>query len=62
MESGEERFVVSWDRSRDRVTYEVVAYSRPRHWLARAAGPAARAAQRRFRVESASAMRRAVAV
>lgn len=61
METGEERFVVSWDRSRDLVIYEVVAYSRPRHWLARLGGPAARAAQRRFRVDSGRAMRRAVA-
>jgi uncharacterized protein (UPF0548 family) len=61
METGEERFAVSWDRSRDLVTYEVVAYSRPRHRLARLGGPAASAAQRRFRVDSARAMRRAVA-
>jgi uncharacterized protein (UPF0548 family) len=60
METGEERFVVSWNRSCDLVTYEIVAYSRPRHWLARLGGPAARAAQRRFRVDSAQAMRRAV--
>ncbi len=60
METGEERFVVSWDRASGGVSYEVVAYSRPRHWLARAAGPVARAAQRRFRLGSARAMQRAV--
>ncbi len=61
METGEERFVVSWDRSRDHVTYEVVAYSRPRHWLARLGGPVARGAQHRFRVDSGRAMRHEVA-
>jgi uncharacterized protein (UPF0548 family) len=60
MEAGEERFVVSWDRSNDRVMYDVVAYSRPRHWIARLGGPIARSAQRRFRVDSGRAMRVAV--
>jgi uncharacterized protein (UPF0548 family) len=60
MERGEERFEVRWERASDRVVYEVVAYSQPRHWLARASGPLARAAQARFRAHSGRAMQRAV--
>jgi uncharacterized protein (UPF0548 family) len=60
LEKGEERFVVSWNRSSGVVTYDVVAYSRPRHWIARIGGPVASAAQRRFRIDSGLAMRAAV--
>jgi uncharacterized protein (UPF0548 family) len=60
MEQGEELFVVAWDVRSDRVTYEVTAYSSPRHWLTRVGGPAARSTQHRFRRDSARAMQRAV--
>jgi len=59
-ESGEERFLVEWDRATDAVWYDVLAFSRPRHPLARLGYPLTRRAQRRFARDSAAAMRRAV--
>ena len=59
MESGEERFSVEWRRDDDSVWYDLLAYSRPRHPLARIALPLSRALQRRFARDSLQAMRRA---
>src|SRR5262245_14947922 len=59
-ESGEERFVVEWDRADDAVWYDVLAFSRPRHPLARLGYPLTRRTQRRFARDSAAVMRRAV--
>jgi len=61
-ESGEERFLVEWDQTTDAVWYDIVAFSRPRHPLARLGYPLTRRAQRRFAHDSADAMRRAVGV
>lgn len=61
VESGEERFLVEWDRSDDSVWYDVLAFSRPRHLLARLGYPCVRLYQRRFARDSVAAMRRAVA-
>ncbi len=58
--SGEERFVVEWDRSENRVTYRIVAFSRPNHLLARVGYPLMRRTQKRFGRDSAAAMVRAV--
>jgi uncharacterized protein (UPF0548 family) len=58
-ESGEERFLVEWDRTGDAVRYDVLAFSRPRHPLARLGYPLTRRAQRRFARDSAAAMLRA---
>jgi uncharacterized protein (UPF0548 family) len=58
-ESGEERFLIEMT-SDGRVWYDLFAYSRPRHWLARLGGPFTRLQQRRFAKGSAAAMRRAV--
>jgi uncharacterized protein (UPF0548 family) len=60
-ESGEERFLVEWDKQDGSVWYSILAFSRPRHWLGRLAYPWVRRLQRRFGRESAEAMRRAVA-
>lgn len=57
-ECGEERFWVSWDRRSDAVRYDVVAYSRPRNWLARLGYPIVRGMQKRFARDSLSNMRR----
>ena len=57
-ESGEERFLVEWDRATDEVWYSILAFSRPRHWLARLGKPLVRRMQRRFGRESAAAMAR----
>ena len=61
-ESGEERFLVGWDRATDAVSYDILAFSRPRHPLARLGYPFTRRTQRRFARDSAAAMRRAIEV
>jgi uncharacterized protein (UPF0548 family) len=58
--SGEERFLVEWDRAEGSVWYDILAFSRPRHLLARLGYPLVRRVQKRFGRESAGAMRRAV--
>ena len=58
-ESGEERFLVEWDRADGGVWYDILAFSRPRHPLARLGYPLARRMQRRFGRDSAAAMRKA---
>ena len=60
-ESGEERFLVEWDRADDAVWYDILAFSRPRHPLARLGYPLTRRTQRRFARDSAAAIRQAVA-
>jgi uncharacterized protein (UPF0548 family) len=59
-ESGEERYLIEWDRSDDAVWYDILAFSRPRHPLARLGRPLARHFQHRFAHDSAAAMLRAV--
>ena len=58
--SGEERFLVEWDREEGSVWYDILAFSRPRHLLARLGYPWVRRVQKRFGRESAAVMRRAV--
>ena len=60
--SGEERFLVEWDREDDSVWYDILAFSRPRHFLTRLGYPWLRRTQKRFGRESAAAMCRAVGV
>jgi hypothetical protein len=59
-ESGEERFLVEWGRATGSVWYDILAFSRPRHLLARLGYPWVRRVQRRFARDSAAAMVRAV--
>ena len=47
-ERGEERFLVEWDRTRDVVHFEILAYAGPRHWMARLGAPYVYILQRRF--------------
>lgn len=54
-ESGEERFSVEW-REDDTVWYDLLAFSRPHHILARIGRPLARRTQKRFAAESLAAM------
>ncbi len=56
-ERGEERFVLRYDPTTDRVSYEIVAFSRPKHWLAILAYPLTRMWQRRFGRQSLARMR-----
>jgi uncharacterized protein (UPF0548 family) len=58
-EVGEERFAVEWHRADDGVWYDLYAFSRPGHPLARLGSPLARRLQRRFARGSAEAMLRA---
>ncbi len=58
-ESGEERFLVEW-REDDSVWYDLLAFSRPGHWLTWLGHPVVRRLQRRFAADSLAAMRRAV--
>jgi uncharacterized protein (UPF0548 family) len=60
VESGEERFLVSWNPSDDSVWYEIVALSKPRHILAKAGYPISRVLQKRFGRDSLAAVRRRV--
>ena len=57
-ESGEERFTVEWHRDGS-VFYDLYAFSRPNHPLARLGRPVARGLQRRFARDSLGAMVRA---
>lgn len=56
VEQGEERFTVEWRATGDSVFYELFAFSRPAHPLARAAPPLARLVQRRFARDSLQSM------
>jgi uncharacterized protein (UPF0548 family) len=56
---GEERFLVDWTAADDAVAYDLTAWSRPRHLLARLGRPLARRVQRRFARDSLAAMVRA---
>jgi uncharacterized protein (UPF0548 family) len=58
-ERGEERFLVEMDETTGEVSYEILAFSRPR-LLARLGYPLARRLQRRFAKDSMAAMAAAV--
>ena len=57
VESGEERFLIEWDRGDNSVWYDIFAFSRPRHLLAKIGYPMVRRTQKRFGRESAAAMK-----
>jgi uncharacterized protein (UPF0548 family) len=57
--AGEERFLIEWDLANDGVWYDILAFSRPRHVLARIGKRHARRMQRRFGQDSVAAMLRA---
>ena len=59
-ESGEERFLLEWDRDRDEVWYDILAFSRPNQFLTRMGYPFARQLQKKFAAESKAAMIKAV--
>ncbi len=60
VESGEERFLIEWDRDTDQVAYDILAFSRPNHILTRLGYPLVRRSQKRFSRDSAASMFRAV--
>ena len=59
-ERGEERFLIEWSEADDSVWYDLLAVSRPGHWLARLGYLYARYEQAKFRRLSGQAMQRAV--
>lgn len=59
-ETGEERFLIEWNRSDDSVWYELLSFARPGALLSWMGFPVVRLLQRRFARESTAAMRRAV--
>jgi len=61
-ERGEERFLVEWNQADDSVWYDLLAVSRPGHWLAHLGYLYARYEQARFRRLSGVAMQRACRV
>jgi uncharacterized protein (UPF0548 family) len=60
--SGEERFLVELYPVSSAVFYDVLAISRPAHWLARLAYPFTRSQQHRFARESHARMQQAVRI
>ena len=60
VENGEERFLIEWDRGDNSVWYDILAFSRPRHLLAKVGYPMVRRAQKQFGRGSAAAMKRVV--
>lgn len=60
VESGEERFLIEWNRADDSVWYDILAFSRPHHVLIWLGYPMVRRAQRQFGRDSAASMLRAI--
>jgi uncharacterized protein (UPF0548 family) len=58
VECGEERFMIEW-REDDSVWYDILAFSQPRHPLAKLGRPVVRRWQKQFARESLAAMARA---
>jgi uncharacterized protein (UPF0548 family) len=56
MESGEELFSIEWRRDDDSVWYDILAFSKPRHLLARIGYPLSRMMQKRFAKDSLQTM------
>lgn len=55
-ESGEERFLIEWDRKGGGVWYDLLAFSRPQQFLTRLGHPWVRRLQKRFARDSGRAM------
>ena len=60
VESGEERFLIEWHRGENSVWYDILAFSRPNHFLTRLGYPMVRRTQKRFGRDSAASMLKAV--
>jgi uncharacterized protein (UPF0548 family) len=61
VESGEERFSVELDQTTGEVWYDLFAFSRPAHPLAKLGLPVSRYLQKSFTADSLAAMKRAIA-
>jgi uncharacterized protein (UPF0548 family) len=58
--TGEERFLIEWNQADNSVWYDILAFSRPQHFLVRLGYPMVRRTQKRFGRESAAVMLRAI--
>jgi uncharacterized protein (UPF0548 family) len=58
--TGEERFLIEWDRASGEVWYDILAFSRPHLFLTRLGYPCMRWLQKRFGKASAAALLKAV--
>jgi uncharacterized protein (UPF0548 family) len=56
VERGQESFVIEWNNEDDSVWYDIFAYSRPNHFLAKMGYPITRLLQKRFARDSMKAM------
>jgi uncharacterized protein (UPF0548 family) len=61
-ESGEERFLIQWDKSTDAVSYDILAFSKPANIIVGLGYGFARSMQLRFAKDSKAAMQRAVSL
>ncbi len=61
-ETGEERFLLEWDKSTDTVFYDILAFSNPNTLLGWLAYPLVRLIQNRFRRDSERLMKRKIKV
>ena len=59
VERGEERFLIEWNPNDDTVSYDILAFSQPRHPLVKLGSPVARLMQRRFARDSLRVMKSA---
>ncbi|HWN08114.1 MAG TPA: DUF1990 domain-containing protein [Pyrinomonadaceae bacterium] len=57
VEQGEERFTIEWRQEDDSVWYDILAFSRPRHPLAKLMRPIVRQLQKNFARDSLARMR-----
>ena len=58
--TGEERFLIEWNHDDNTVWFDILAFSKPKHWLVRLGYPVVRLTQKRFGRESTNAMLRSV--
>ena len=57
---GEERFLIEWNHDDNSVWFDILAFSKPRHFLVRLGYPFVRYTQKRFGRESTNAMLKSV--
>jgi len=60
VESGEERFLIEWDHGENSVWFDILAFSKPNHFLTRLGYPLVRRKQKQFGQDSAASMLKAV--
>eukprot|EP01113_Clastostelium_recurvatum_P050735 TRINITY_DN967_c0_g1_i1.p1 TRINITY_DN967_c0_g1~~TRINITY_DN967_c0_g1_i1.p1 ORF type:complete len:225 (-),score=43.20 TRINITY_DN967_c0_g1_i1:71-703(-) len=59
LERGEERFMVEYDRATNTVSFDILSFSTPQHWMTQLGYPVARYFQGKFAEEACQALKRA---